>query len=500
MRAAKSIKQAAHNHTDTESLINELVRRLVRSLEECQEKVKSLEPAAPAALPAVSVAPAAAVSATPAAVSVAPAPTLKEVPVIDAVLYEGIKDNDLLSNDINKVDKHIKTHLGITKIAEYNSTSGTTYTSSLNGKEIVLECMNASGNNLDCFVHAFLTAVFPAFRSAVALQSKSTDNQPYKHFATMFRTEVIPRIIIYLYNERVKTERIKSNPTAHQDQYNLASRMLVELKAENTQLSDDLIQYLCDYYNIRILLFGHIIRHGGSEGIPIATSWGAGTGSNYAISNPGGGHFEPCRLKSTKRYILTGDECSAFTTTYAPELESEAVKERERHFSNLNTAKQRGTVTTAGNVTQAYIDGDAVVLKAEILYDIATSIKKSYFGKDGGNSVRENLDIIQTVIRDLEISYVSDRITKAEANKQLDQIGEIIERLKPTTVAKTPVPTMKAGEWQCKACTFINKESATKCEACGTSKPKKGGKRRVRTHRKKHRTGFRRISLHSRRH
>jgi hypothetical protein len=462
-----------------------MISKLITELKKCEEKVKSLQPA-PAALAPAALAPAALAPAALAPAALAPAA------LAPAVHYQGLQGHDLLSNNINTVNNFIRAHLEV-KGKEYTKASGQSYETTLGGRNIVLKCMIASGNNLDCFVHSFLTAVFPAFRSAVAEQRKYTGNKPYLTFATEFRTNVIPRIITYIYNERAKTEGFKQlSPKEQRDQYDLVSQIINELLAPNTELPDDLIPYLCNYYNIRILLFGPAsINH-------LSTSRLIGNGGEiYAISNPNAVHFEPCRLQGTRHYTLTLDESEAFTSRYIGPQETKSVIERERHFADLNIAKATPEkVGTPGNVTQAYLAKDPIVLEAERLYDLAKVIKKSL---DRRSTDKDILDTIQTYIRDVEIDYVSKNTTPEFAMNTLLEIQEYLETFAPTSVAAQVNPAPQTNEWACEACTYNNPDTTNICGACGTPRPKKGGKRRARTHRKKQRTGFRRISSHSRR-
>jgi len=364
--------------------------------------------------------------------------------------HEGLQDHPLLSNKIDEVNDYIK---GLLESGdkEYTQKSGRKYECNVGGKNIVLECMRASGNNLDCFVHSFLTAVFPAFRSAVASEwDKKGGSRKFEKFATLFRKSVIHPIVDYSNKKGIIGDKV-------------AKDTLTALLADNTELPDDLIPCLCYYYNIRILLFGSLSKYGNK--LPTARLIGEGQ-DIYAISNPDARHFEPCRLQGTQDYTLTDEQSNCFTSTYIGSQISKEMIERQQAIIGIDYEKNGKSVVNGGIVTQLYKRDDKIVRYGEGLYDEATALKKSDW--DNRNTVRR-LDDIQTHIREIEIDYAKGDIGEGKARAALQGIEKRIKTLtSATSVAMGP-------------------------------RPKKGGKRRVHTHRKKHRTGFRRISSQNRR-
>jgi hypothetical protein len=489
---------------------DDVIDTLIEKIQECYTMARSLKsiPAPTIAAPVVPVARAAraapAFRVTPAptiaapvaraapasrapASHVTPAPTIAApvVPVATPAAYAiasaPVDSHPLLSNNIYVVNNFIKSALPSSDQI-YNNKASTEYSCFVNGMEIVLECMWASGNNLDCFVHSFLTAVFPAFRSAVALQfDEKRSPREFEKFATMFRTKVILLIVNYSYEKGIKSGNINT--------------IREELVTGSTELADDLIPYLCYYYNIRILLFG---QPSSTNGLSTSRLIGNNVGTIYAISNPGAGHFEPCRTRRGKSYILTEVESNGFTSKYKGaevERDSEFTR-RQQLISGIDDVKNRKTPTNPGELTQFYQAGDTVVTTGEEIYDNLTKLIKK-FRQSGNNDIRHSLDRLQGQVRDIEINYVLKQIKKDEAMTSLANIDEFIKTTtNPISVAEAPVP---AGQWRCDTCTFLNNNSDKICAMCSTPRPKQGGKRRVRTHRKKHRTGFRKISSQNRR-
>ena len=366
--------------------------------------------------------------------------------------HEGLQDHPLLSNKINEVNDSIKGLLE-SDDKEYTKTSRIKYECNVGGKKIVLECMRASGNNLDCFVHSFLTAVFPAFRSAVASEwDKKDGSRKFEKFATLFRKSVIHPIVDYSNKKGIIGDTV-------------AKDTLTALLADNTELPDDLIPCLCYYYNIRILLFGSPSKYGNK--LPTARLIGEGQ-DIYAISNPDAHHFEPCRLQGTQDYTLTDEQSNCFTSKYIGSQTSKEMIERQQAIIGIDDVKNGKTPTNPGELTQFYQADDKVVRFGEGIYDNLTKLIIK-FRKSGNNVIRHSLDALREQVRDIEISYVLNEIKKDDAMTSLTTIDEIIK----TTTNPTSVPV--------------------------AARPKKGGKRRVHTHKKKHRTGFRRISSQNRR-
>jgi hypothetical protein len=478
---------------------------LIGKIRECETMAQSLKsiPAPTIAAPLVPVALAAPASRAPAS-RVTPAPTIAApvVPVATpaalapaalaapapagyAIAFAPVDSHPLLSNNIYVVNHFIKSALPSSD-QKYNKKASTEYSCFVDRMEIVLECMWASGNNLDCFVHSFLTAVFPAFRSAVALQfDEKRSPREFEKFATMFRTKVILLIVNYSYEKGIKSGNIET--------------IREELVTGSTELADDLIPYLCYYYNIRILLFG---QRSSTNGLATSRLIGNNVGTIYAISNPGAGHFEPCRTRRGKSYILTEDESEGFTAKYKGaevEMGSEFTR-RQQLISGIDDVKNGKTPKNPGKLTEFYQERNEVVRTGEEIYDNLTKLIKKYRGS-GNDTARRRLDPLQEQVRGIEISYVLGEIKKDDAMTGLATINTLIDDIiktttNPTSVAEAPVP---ADQWECGKCSFLNPNSNKKCAMCDAARPKQGGKRRVRTHRKKHRTGFRKISSQNRR-
>jgi hypothetical protein len=452
--------------------------------------------AAPAAPAPAAPAPArtlAALAPTPAALAAlaaaTPAPAPAPASSKSATPDKGLEGLVILSNDINTVNDYIGNLLKSdgNNYTEYREVASKDYYYSVGDKEIRLECMWASGNNLDCFVHSFLTAVFPAFRNAVALEfDKKTKPREFEKFATIFRKKAILLIVNYSHEKGVRSGNLED--------------IRKDLLSDRTQLADDLIPYLCYYYNIRILLFG---QPSTTNGLPTSRLIG-NKGNIYAISNPGAGHFEPCRIQYTTRYILTEEESNGFTSKYkGTEVEKDSeFTRRQQLIYGIDEVKNRKKPTNPGQLTELYQKDDTVVRFGEGIYDNLTKLIIKYQGS-GKNDIRDSLREKREEVRDIEISYVLGEIKEDEAMAGLATINTLIDDIiktttNPTSVAEAPVPA-GPGEWECHRCTYVNKDSDKKCAMCEEPRRKKGGKRRVRTHRKKHRTGFRKISSQNRR-
>ena len=171
--------------------------------------------------------------------------------------------------------------------------------------EITLECLHADATNLDCFIHSFLIATCPNFRAG------KISGRKYREYATRYRTTVCTRIadIVYANPDFV--------PLGGKDTAYTVKDLQQELLTPGVPLPDDLVKCLCFYYNINMIIIGPggratarmsrlIQGHEDLHEYPPA----------YVISNKHGGHFEPCRIRGSHRYILLSEEVECIVTTY----------------------------------------------------------------------------------------------------------------------------------------------------------------------------------------
>jgi hypothetical protein len=200
---------------------------------------------------------------------------------------------------------------------------------------ISLECVQTSGNNLDCLIHSFLMATCPAFRRRIRMGEMGvTDECGAKQFATYFRRVNGPKIVDVVYssyatgrNARLahvievaqKTARNQKNPEEEfvKQQIRLFEKgeqgksqrdpsiLIKELTGSggHTDLADDHLLIFATYFNISVLLFREVPLVIGSNGP-----------NTYMISNPRGGHFEAVRtMDGSGRFFLPYDTAIAIS-------------------------------------------------------------------------------------------------------------------------------------------------------------------------------------------
>jgi hypothetical protein len=192
--------------------------------------------------------------------------------------------------------------------------------------KISLECLQTSGNNLDCLIHSFLMVTCPAFRRRIRMGEMGvTDECGAKQFATYFRRVNGPKIVDVVYssyaagrNDRLSRviakaqENARKAGTSEEDMVNKQiavfergeqgksqrdpSILIKELTGSggHTDLADDHLLTFATYFNISVLLFREVPLVIGSNGP-----------NTYMISNPRGGHFEAVRtMDGSGRFFL----------------------------------------------------------------------------------------------------------------------------------------------------------------------------------------------------
>ena len=248
--------------------------------------------------------------------------------------------------------------------------SGRTY-GPLLGEDIALEleCVQTSGNNLDCLIHAFLMATCPAFRRRIRMNGIRVTNEcGANQFATYFRTTIAPRIIEYVYEEgdrripekmnslilnsisntRHKTRNIETRVKDALDKYvesetTFGSRrpkdvLINELLREGAvpgDLADDHLTCLVTYFNTRVLL----IRNGP---LVIGDEHGDNSSPTYIISNPRAGHFE-CVRTGRGTSFRPGEYKIEYGT--AQEISVQLMEDAMKHRGIMSLMKERKMFT-----------------------------------------------------------------------------------------------------------------------------------------------------------
>jgi len=251
--------------------------------------------------------------------------------------------------------------------------SGRTY-GPLLGDHIALqlECVQTSGNNLDCLIHAFLMATCPAFRRRIRMNGlRVTNDCGANQFATYFRTTIAPRIIESVYEEedrmipekmnslilksaadtKHKTRNITKRIVNALDKYvesetTFGSRrpkdvLIKELLREGAvpgDLADDHLSCLVTYFNTHVLL----IRNGA---LVIGDDERSNSSSpTYIISNPRAGHFECVR---TGRGM--GIRPGQYKIEYgiAQEISIQLMNDAMEHRGEISLMKERKIFTPA---------------------------------------------------------------------------------------------------------------------------------------------------------
>jgi hypothetical protein len=355
-----------------------------------------------------------------------------------------------------------------------------------------LECLVASGQNLNCFLNSFFTVTCPAFRAALVKQASyfSTTKMTTDQFSERYRSHYLLTIITsvaadpkYMGRDatkesiragdvieaererkpvRVRTEEELKEIVKKADTSIIRSVEVIkgDIKPSNTRkdLSDDLIAFLCHYYTIRIVLFGQPDQKNGRS---FARLIGR-TGPVYAISNPGVGHFEPCRVKGDNRYILTPDELESITDFYGgiADEADQKYKEFEQQFAGINVPREEWKNTNViGHITEHYrshirdANNNNTIVR---LQNLQNEIKE-YKRNTGGQGRSVELDTLATEIRTLQASAVNDpdpetdtSITEELEKKVRAIIGvssSVVQVAAPATVRQQPVTAQRSSAW-----------------------------------------------------
>jgi len=166
---------------------------------------------------------------------------------------------------------------------------------------ITLECIQTSGNNLDCLIHAFLMSTCPAFRRRIRMNGPLvtdangplvTDACGAKQFATTFRKQIAPLIIDAAFDrlpnkESVEKDNLKAQLT--QDAY------------EPGDLENEHLIIFSAYYRINTLIFA---IKGASYPILVPRIFQYGGETPACMLSNLGGHYESVRVFKTNDYTI----------------------------------------------------------------------------------------------------------------------------------------------------------------------------------------------------
>jgi hypothetical protein len=158
---------------------------------------------------------------------------------------------------------------------------------------ITLECMQTSGNNLDCLIHAFLMSTCPAFRRRIRMDGPHVTNEcGAKQFATAFRKQVAPSIIDAAFDLLPNKANVRKE--------NLKAQLLQDAYQPGDLENEHLIIFSA-YYRINTLIFA-IKGRGYPIVVPRIFQYGGDT-PTYILSNLGG-HYESVRVFKTNDYTI----------------------------------------------------------------------------------------------------------------------------------------------------------------------------------------------------
>jgi hypothetical protein len=209
---------------------------------------------------------------------------------------------------------------------------------------VKLECLNADGTNSDCVIHSLLLATCPNFRKAKIeggekeiINKEGKKRMEYEQFATEFRTEFLPELVDTIIEkelterrkqlidgENLNEEEKKLSEEDRAERYEefekvkaaLREKSHAELQSPNEFLPDELIEMICKFYNIRILVFGPAPPEGGVRVARILNS-GGNPERTFVVSNSSQVHWEPVRTVGENRYTLRPEEVECFSKKYA---------------------------------------------------------------------------------------------------------------------------------------------------------------------------------------
>ena len=150
--------------------------------------------------------------------------------------------------------------------------------------------MNASGNNSDCSIHAFLTSVSPAFRK-IDQSNKNT-------IANYFRRNILHDLYTDIIIDKIKTSIGNKNTDSSligiiRDQ--------LDLHAPGKFLSDGVYTLLGNKYNMYVLLIE-------KSRLNLINGDKQTQNNGIIIYNTGGNHFEPVKDTGTNEYIFKYDK------------------------------------------------------------------------------------------------------------------------------------------------------------------------------------------------
>jgi hypothetical protein len=360
--------------------------------------------------------------------------------------------------------------------------------------EISLQCLHADGTNSDCFIHSFLLATCPNFRAA------KVAGKPYRAFATKFRTTIVPLIVAHEFATNPDFQG-KVHTSKNGKQEPLETLLKRELAAPGGFLDDALIRVICAYYKICIIVIGpgdprvaRLLYFSQKKEVVDVYH------PAYVISNNEGVHWEPVRVIETGAYLLDKDQAQCIIEAYAGQPEdNENTKERERAFEQLDVIKgiqgasvpeeakkallasflsnetdasgkpyakneagqsvddkgvlidnapdpdgERGKAK--GQVTQLYLEKDAVIMGLEALKD---QIKANY--RKHGLGYQEEYEQLQEESDEITEDLKDDQIR--EANQDPDDLPSLEDMTAKVNafIAKVeaimnPVPTARKGK------------------------------------------------------
>jgi hypothetical protein len=280
---------------------------------------------------------------------------------------------------------------------------------------ITLECMQTSGNNLDCLIHAFLMSTCPEFRRRIRMSGASvTDACGAKQFATMFRKNMGPEIIKKSY------DRLPNKGSV--SQANLISQLLQERNTPGDLENEHLIIFSA-YYGINTLIFA-VKGRGFREIVPRMYQYGGNT-ETYILSNLGG-HYESVRVVGTNTYTIPIIEARKIVN----EVEYSAQADLIVQYNKGDPIPIEKTRDIMGNESQYFV--------YDIIYIKDTRRAEIYKASTNQEAILEYLEYLQknrnismNIRRNINISeddiakWGSGRVLGTQAG--LEKIDDILE-------------------------------------------------------------------------
>jgi hypothetical protein len=278
---------------------------------------------------------------------------------------------------------------------------------------ITLECMQTSGNNLDCLIHAFLMSTCPEFRRRIRMSGASiTDACGAKQFATMFRKNMGPEIIEKSY------DRLPNKGSVSKD--NLIAQLLQERNTPGDLENEHLIIFSA-YYGINTLIFA-VKGRGFREIVPRMYQYGGNT-ETYILSNLGG-HYESVRVVGTTTYTIPIIEVRKIVN----EVEYSAQADLIVQYNKGEPIPIEKTRDIMGNESQYFV--------YDIIYKKDTRRAEIYKASTNQEAVLEYLEYLQknrNISMNIRRNISEDEIAKWGSGRVLgtqaglNKIDDILE-------------------------------------------------------------------------